>query len=180
MGGVILKIMVFENIFCHSYEYAERKEQFLKLLNESVDICCPQNEIRLLYKENQILIIKNVTKEFQRKTLDYFYKRYRIQNNRVKDDIITWNEKEIQYLKDNYRWGVKKLSEILRKSEYQISCMIGKLKLHKKRRWNVSDDEYIKNNYLLKSDLEIANELNRSLASVKSRRGRLGLILSKI
>ncbi len=58
--------------------------------------------------------------------------------------------------------------------------MIGKLKLHKKRRWNVSDDEYIKNNYLLKSDLEIANELNRSLASVKSRRGRLGLILSKI
>lgn len=172
--------MSFENIFCHSYEYTGKKESFLKLLNESIDVCCPQNEVRLLSKENQILVIKNVTKEFQKKTLEHFYKKYSIEKNKIKDNIIIWEEKEIDYLKKNYRESFKKLSKILNKSEYQIGYMIGKLKLYEKKKWNDLDDRYLKDNYLRKTDLEMAAELDRSLASIKSRRGRLGLIINKI
>ena len=171
--------MRFENIFCQSYGYAKEKENFLKLLNESIDVCCPQNEVRLMQRENQILIIKNVTKEFQKKTLEYFYKRYALGKNKIKNNVIVWEEKEIEYLKENYKECLKKLSKILNKSEYQISCMIGKLKLSKKKKWNDLDDNYLRDNYLIKTDLEIAKELERSLASVKSRRGRLKLIYNK-
>lgn len=172
--------MSFENIFCHSYEYTGKKESFLKLLNESIDVCCPQNEVRLLSKEKKVFVIKNVTKEFQKKTLEYFYKKYSIEKNKIENSIIVWKEKEIDYLKKNYRESFKKLSKILNKSEYQIGYMIGKLKLYEKKKWNDIDDRYLKDNYLRKTDLEMAAELDRSLASIKSRRGRLGLIINKI
>lgn len=172
--------MNFENIFCHSYEHEKKKENFLKILNESIDICCPQNEVRLMYKGNKMLIIRNVTKEFQKNTLEYFYKRYNFKKNESKKSCIEWKENEIVYLKKNYQEGIKKLSKILNKSEYQISCMIGKLKLNIKKRWNKEDDSYLKENYLLKTDLEMAADLNRSLASIKSRRCRLGLFLKTI
>lgn len=172
--------MSFENIFCHSYEYTGKKESFLKLLNESVDVCCPQNEIRLLNKKNHILVIKNVTKEFQKKTLEHFYMRYSEKKSKTRSDLIVWKENEVKYLKRNYKECFKKLSKILNKSEYQIGYMIGKLKLYEKKKWNDIDDRYLKDNYLRKTDLEIAAELKRSLASIKSRRGKLGLIIAKI
>ncbi|MDX8335863.1 MULTISPECIES: hypothetical protein [Cetobacterium] len=156
-----------------------KREQFLTLIENSLDIYCPQNEIRLVYEKNKLFIIKNVTKEIQNKSIEYFYESKYLRKNKMTKEYIKWEKTEIEYLKNNSKLCIKNLAEALNKSEYQVACMIGKLKLYEKKKWNDLDDSYLKENYLKKSDLEIADYLNRSLASVKSRRKRLNLLIKK-
>jgi DNA-binding CsgD family transcriptional regulator/predicted DNA-binding transcriptional regulator AlpA len=86
-----------------------------------------------------------------------------------------WTPNEIELLKANYKLKDQQLVNLLGRSRlsiYHIRRRLGLLKFIR-RSWTQYEEDYIRKNWLSKSDEEIARELNRSVTSVKNHRKKV-------
>ncbi|MGL5208415.1 hypothetical protein [Cetobacterium sp.] len=130
----------------------------------------------LIVSDNKNIILNDVTPELKEKYYDYFSYQFCDDNSKPKKyNKIEWTIEEIEYLKSNYSFiSLKKLGKKLDKSEYQINLMLTKLNLLEKRSWTQKELNFLKQN-LNKSSISLANQLKRSVASIKSKKRRLKL-----
>jgi hypothetical protein len=87
-----------------------------------------------------------------------------------------WTEEKLNIMKEDYYdkdW--KYLIEKLGKTQKQINGQASKMGLERRKKLTVDEDEYIKNNYGKLPIKEIAENINRSVVSIKSRASKLGL-----
>lgn len=140
------------------------------LLNAS-DIEELSNNRLLVVSGNKSIILNDITPELKEKYYDCFSHKFCNDNHESKKYIrIEWTPQEIEYLKSNYNFiSLKDLSQELNKSEYQVNLMLNKLSLLEKRSWTKEEVEFLKNNKD-KSLTTLANNLKRSIASVKSKK----------
>ena len=96
---------------------------------------------------------------------------------------MKWNDKEIEYLEDNYgKLEIKELENNLNRSEDSIRMKAWKLNLTKKENysfWTEKEIEYLKNNYESLGIKDIINNLNRSKYSIRKKTFELNLIKEK-
>lgn len=128
----------------------------------------------LIISGNKSIILNDVTPELKEKYYDCFSHQFCDDNPKSKKyNKIQWTTEEIEYLKSNYNFiSLKKLSKELDKSEYQINLMLTKLNLLEKRSWTQEELDFLKQN-LNKSSISLANQLKRSVASIKSKKRTL-------
>ena len=142
------------------------------LLNAS-DIEELSNNRLLIISGNKSIILNDVTPELKEKYYDCFSNQFCVCDEEYKPkkyNKIEWTNQEVEYLKSNYNFiSLKELSKELNKSEYQINLMLTKLNLLEKRSWTQEELEFLKKNKD-KSLTTLANQLKRSVASVKSKK----------
>lgn len=128
----------------------------------------------LIISGDKSIILNDVTPELKEKYYDCFSHQFCDGNHKSKKyNKIEWTTEEIEYLKSNYNFiSLKKLSKELDKSEYQINLMLTKLNLLEKRSWTQEELDFLRQN-LTKSTISLANQLKRSVASIKSKKRTL-------
>ncbi|MHA4990495.1 hypothetical protein [Cetobacterium somerae] len=131
----------------------------------------------LITTENRKILLKGISKEKIDEYYEIFGKKFR--KNKVKKSKylrVFWSDDEIRYLKENYlKKDVNEIALVIKKSNYQINLMLGKLKLIVKREWSIEEVEFLKNN-IENSTIRLAEELNRSVASIKAKKRLLRLL----
>lgn len=131
----------------------------------------------LITTEKRKILLKGISKEKIDEYYEIFGKKFR--KNRVKKSKylrVFWSDDEIRYLKENYlKKDVNEIALVIKKSNYQINLMLGKLKLIVKREWSIEEVEFLKNN-IENSTIRLAEELNRSVASIKAKKRLLRLL----
>lgn len=91
-----------------------------------------------------------------------------------------WQEKEIQFLKENYGIiSLKEISKILDRSIASIKYKAERENIKSAREWTEEELEYLKSNYKEMTNKELAEHLNRSKAAVDLKINRLGLSKEK-
>lgn len=131
----------------------------------------------LITTEKRKILLKGISKEKIDEYYEIFGKKFR--KNKVKKSKylrVFWSDDEIRYLKENYlKKDVNEIALVIKKSNYQINLMLGKLKLIVKREWSIEEVEFLKNN-IENSTIRLAEELNRSVASIKAKKRLLRLL----
>ena len=96
----------------------------------------------------------------------------------VKNNYNYWTEREILYLKKNYKnLSIKELENVLnhtkgsiRKKKYEVLNLI-----QKQFPWSVKETDYLKNNFRWKYKDIILKNLNRNWNAIKLKASKLGL-----
>lgn len=131
----------------------------------------------LITTEKRKILLKGISKEKIDEYYEIFGKKFR--KNKVKKSKylrVFWSDDEIRYLKENYlKKDINEIVLVIKKSNYQINLMLGKLKLIVKREWSIAEVEFLKNN-IENSTIRLAEELNRSVASIKAKKRLLRLL----
>lgn len=131
----------------------------------------------LITTEKRKILLKGISKEKIDEYYEIFGKKFR--KNKVKKSKylrVFWSDDEIRYLKENYlKKDINEIALVIKKSNYQINLMLGKLKLIVKREWSIAEVEFLKNN-IENSTIRLAEELNRSVASIKAKKRLLRLL----
>lgn len=137
----------------------------------AIDIEELDNDRLLIVSEKKNIILNNVSPELKEKYYDYFSDKFSNKEKKKKSyKKIEWNDFEIEYVKSNIKTlDIKKLSDVLGKSEYQINLLLTKLNIFNKRNWSDNEIEYLKNN-INEPSIKLANFLKRSIASIKSKK----------
>jgi predicted HTH domain antitoxin len=91
-----------------------------------------------------------------------------------------WSDKEVQILIQNYsNINIEECMKLLPdRTKNSIELMAHKLNIESyahKVYWTDYEDDYIRNNWNIMSDIRLSKDLNRTFRSVKWRRGYLGL-----
>lgn len=153
---------------------AVEKKELKKILktNKLKNIDFHEKKIFFEFEKNLTIILKNSNYKLYESLLDSFiFKRKKIKER----NIITWTNKEIQYLKDNYKiYSSKEISISLNKSVYQVQRTMMKLRLKGKVSWNSKEINLLKENKEY-SNNELAIMLNRTIGSIKSKKRALNI-----
>ena len=129
----------------------------------------PNGKMLILKKNGQRVLIECGTEKFKEKCYEVMGKLLKIEIRKNKIKKIYWSDEEKEFLKNNSNLEIKELSEILKKSYYQINYMKGKLNLIDKKNWTDVELEYLEKN-INKNNTILAEELNRTIFSVKSKK----------
>lgn len=130
-----------------------------------------EDKLLIVTKEKSILL-KGISVELINECYEKFGEKFRKKNKYKKLNYlrICWSNNEIKYLEENYlKKDINEIELVINKSKYQINLMLSKLKLITKREWSKSELEFLKDN-IESSTIWLAGELNRSVASIKSKK----------
>lgn len=96
--------------------------------------------------------------------------------------MTDWNEKEINFLKENYhKLGVKELSKVLNRSMNAIYIKLSELKISKWNVWTEEEEKLLIQKYEISTTNEIMGLFPRhSLGSINKKADKLGLIRKNI
>ena len=90
-----------------------------------------------------------------------------------------WTEEEINFLKEN--WSTKTHKEIAKELNRSISSIANKTRklrlVDNSSKWTDEEVEFLKENYFKDVDF-LADKLNKTCDAVKSKRFKLGLVVS--
>lgn len=147
------------------------KSDVMKYLLEADDIEALGSNRLLIVTKKQNILLNEISEEIIDECYETFGKKFR--KNGRKDSKylkVIWSDNEIEYLKKTYlRKNLDEIASQINKSKYQINLMLVKLKLLVKREWSELELEFLKNN-IEESTIWLAGELNRSVASIKSKK----------
>ena len=142
------------------------------------------NDLELLSEGRLLIVIdkrKILLKGISKDKIDEYYEMFgkKFRKNRQKKSNylrVFWSDDEVKYLKENYlKKDINEIALVINKSNYQINLMLGKLKLIVKREWSRAEVEFLKNN-IENSTVRLAEELKRSVASIKAKKRVLRLL----
>lgn len=131
----------------------------------------------LIVIDKRKILLKGISKDKIDEYYEIFGKKFR-KNRQKKSNYLRvfWSDDEVKYLKENYlKKDINEIALVINKSNYQINLMLGKLKLIVKREWSRAEVEFLKNN-IENSTIRLAEELNRSVASIKAKKRLLRLL----
>ena len=90
-----------------------------------------------------------------------------------------WTDEEINFLKEN--WNIKTHKEIAKELNRSISSIANKTRkmrlVDNSNKWTKEEEEFLKENYFKDMDF-LADKLNKSYDSIKSKKFKLGLSTS--
>ena len=140
-------------------------------ISEADDIEILEKNRVLLSSKGKRILLNGISAKVLEECYEIFGQKFRKSKYKKSNHLtVFWTSEEIEYLKENYL--IKEISEIKRhldKSSYQINLMLGKLKLIVRRDWLESEEIFFKKN-INKSNIWLAEKLNRSVASIKSKK----------
>ena len=131
----------------------------------------------LIVIDKRKILLKGISKDKIDEYYEIFGKKFR-KNRQKKSNYLRvfWSDDEVKYLKENYlKKYINEIALVINKSNYQINLMLGKLKLIVKREWSRAEVEFLKNN-IENSTVRLAEELKRSVASIKAKKRVLRLL----
>lgn len=131
----------------------------------------------LIVIDKRKILLKGISKDKIDEYYEIFGKKFR-KNRQKKSNYLRvfWSDDEVKYLKENYlKKDINEIALVINKSNYQINLMLGKLKLIVKREWSRAEVEFLKNN-IENSTVRLAEELKRSVASIKAKKRVLRLL----
>lgn len=147
-----------------------------KYLKKALDIELVGDNSLFIILKNKKILLKNISSKEIEKCYDIFSERF---GSKKKNKKVFWTSEEITYLKDNYKLlEINELEKKLNKSLYQINLMLIELNMITKKKWTEAELQFLENN-LQENSSWLANHLNRSVASVKSKKRVLRLERNK-
>lgn len=156
----------------------------LELLNEVLENLSDfenmgNDKLLLIDKKNRKLLINNPSFDLKKRCYESIARDLNIVENKKFKDNNIWTNKEIELLKENSnKLSLEDLERLLKKTKYQILYMKGSLKLYKRTEWETYELEYLVKNLHEKSYI-LAEKMNRSLSSIKSKKRVLKLQIKK-
>lgn len=147
------------------------KSDIRKYILEADDLEIISTNKLLIVHKKQNIILTEISKELMNQCYEIFSGKF-IENkkNRSRGLRIIWLDSEIKYLKESYKnKELEGIAKDIKKSKYQINLMLSKLKLLVKREWTKREIEFLKDN-INNSNILLAEKLNRSVASIKSKK----------
>ncbi|MGL5723489.1 hypothetical protein [Cetobacterium sp.] len=152
----------------------EEKDYLERLLLESQigDIKLMQNKIYITLFNSKMIILKNPSLEIYNSLKSFQENNYPVESKREykKYSVSIWSkEEEENLIKDYYQKSLEDLSKKLKKSYYQISMKVIKLKLVDTRPWTIDEVELLKQN-MNTSNHNLGKILRRTVHSIKSKK----------
>ncbi|MGL5639038.1 MAG: hypothetical protein ACRCW7_06820 [Cetobacterium sp.] len=152
----------------------EEKDYLQKLLLESQigDIKLMQNNLYITMFNSKMIVLKNSTIDLYNLLKNFQENNYPIKSKREykKDSVSIWSkEEEENLIKNYYHKSLEELSKDLKKSYYQISMRVIKLKLVNTRPWTIDELELLEDN-MEASNHELGKFFRRTVHSIKSKK----------
>ncbi|MGL5722950.1 hypothetical protein [Cetobacterium sp.] len=152
----------------------EEKDYLQKLLLESQigDIKLMQNNLYITMFNSKMIVLKNSTIDLYNSLKNFQENNYPIESKREykKYSVSIWSkEEEENLIKNYYQKSLEELSKDLKKSYYQISMKVIKLKLVNTREWTIDELELLEQNIDV-SNHELGKIFKRTFHSIKSKK----------
>lgn len=147
------------------------KRDIEKYILEADDLEMIGENRLLVVTKTQNILLSEISQEEIDQCYEIFSEKFNGKKRRESKYLkVIWSDSEIKYLKESYlKKELEEISTEINKSKYQINLMLGKLKLIVKRDWTQSELDFLKEN-IERSTIWLAGELNRSVASIKSKK----------
>lgn len=109
-----------------------------------------------------------------RSSLEKLVAKYGLKKNN--NNLYDLSNEDINYIQENYQTlSQLDLSKRFGLSQNQMRYLFSTLGLKKHQAWSENEDDFLRKNWLTKSDYEVAECLSRTYSSVLKRRNKLGL-----
>ncbi len=147
------------------------KRDIEKYILEADDLEIIGEDRLLVITKKQNILLREISQEVIDQCYEIFSKKFNKKRQKESKYLkVIWLDDEIEYLKESYlKKELEEISKKINKSKYQINLMLAKLNLIAKREWTESELQFLKEN-INTSTISLAGELNRSVASIKSKK----------
>lgn len=126
-------------------------------------------DLYINFENGRVIIFRNISEEIYEKFIR-LYGELKFKKSKQRLSVSNWTDKEISFLKTNYtKVSIEEIAKYLKKSPYQVHEKITKLKLVGVKPWTNEEIEYLQKN-IYKKNIELAQELQRPLTSIKSKK----------
>lgn len=164
-----------ENTYFKNLNKDKRKLE--QILEKAVDIYSESSsELILILSDEKIIRIKGLTSQLKDECYEFFGLKFlnsREKNYRKKQR--EWTKDELNFIsKNSDKMNIKELGIALDRTAYQIENQKILLGIKKRKEWTEDEIKYLTEN-INKTSVILAETLNRSIASVKSKKRHLKL-----
>ncbi len=144
------------------------EKELIKILDDILDIEEVEYNKLLIIKKNGKVILNNTPDRIKEICYERLGESIFGKKNKNLRRVV-WSDEDIRYLIENSNEGMSELSKRIGKSKYQINSMMSELNLFSKKAWTEEDIIFLKK-HIEAPLIWVSEQLNRSLASVKSKR----------